>query len=138
MQTQQIIGLFFWLPTLLHFLWAILLLYSKSPQQTSAIAGVVKFVPTSRVPWVAMTLIGSSTCAAVALTPAQNAGALWLLMPQQSLLLMSTASAMEAILRGEFRDGTKRHWAFIAADQMPTILLTLFHLMVFMLITLYR
>ena len=50
-----------------------------------------------------------------------------LLVPQQSLLLMSAAGAIGAIVMGKFADGVVRPRAFIAADQIHIVLIAVAH-----------
>jgi hypothetical protein len=45
-----------------------------------------------------------------------------LLLPQQSLLVISALGALSAIISGHFADGVVRPWGFIMADQFPIIL----------------
>jgi hypothetical protein len=49
--------------------------------------------------------------------------ALAVLLPQQMLLTASALGAVEAIARGRYPDGTVRAWQYIAAAQMPIIVL---------------
>ena len=49
------------------------------------------------------------------------------LIPQQSLLLVSAAGAITAMVLSQFADGVVRPRAFIAADQMHIVLAALGH-----------
>jgi hypothetical protein len=46
-----------------------------------------------------------------------------LLLPQQLILLIVMFGAIEAIAIQSFADGVVRPWAFIATDQMPSIII---------------
>lgn len=50
-----------------------------------------------------------------------------LLLPQQALLMMSAAGVIEAIWLAQFADGVFRPRAFIAADQMYSVLAAIGH-----------
>lgn len=49
------------------------------------------------------------------------------LIPQQVVLIVSAYAALWAVFSGHYADGTIRHWAFILADQVPQILVAIFH-----------
>ena len=50
-----------------------------------------------------------------------------LFVPQQALMMMAGASATQCCLHSAYADGVLRPWAFIAADQSPTMILALWH-----------
>lgn len=50
-----------------------------------------------------------------------------LALPQQALLVATAYSALAAILRQSYADGVLRPLAFIAADQIGTVLLAIVH-----------
>ena len=47
----------------------------------------------------------------------------WLLLPQFLVLILASVEAFEAISTSRFSDGVVRPWAFIAADQGPSIIM---------------
>jgi hypothetical protein len=51
----------------------------------------------------------------------------WLLIPQQIVLMMSAAGAITAVYLSHFADGVERARIFIAADQIPVVLAALGH-----------
>ena len=56
---------------------------------------------------------------------------LWLalfLLPQQFALMISAYGAGQAMINGEFADGTQRSQAFLIADQCPAILAATLHM----------
>ena len=50
-----------------------------------------------------------------------------LLVPQQTLLIISAWGSLHAILRGSYADGVLRPVEFILADQLPNILIAVLH-----------
>jgi hypothetical protein len=51
----------------------------------------------------------------------------WLLLPQQFLLLVSGFAALHAMILGQFADGVVRAHTFLIADQSPILLVAIFH-----------
>ena len=51
----------------------------------------------------------------------------WLLLPLLIALIISSIEAIEAIGKSQFSDGVIRPWAFIAADQIPSVFIVVFY-----------
>lgn len=111
----------------LHFWWAALILFGDGTAvHATALFAVYRFVG-----WGSQTLTGLALVFVAAL-------ALWgmltrrpwivvSLLPQQVVLMISLIGAVQAIWLQQFADGVERPFAFIAADQIDTILLALGH-----------
>ena len=106
--------------------WGTLLLLSDTPLQTIALYGIVRYAPLPS-PLLALLFYAVSACAILSLYASTILWRIGGLIPQQFLLVLSAASAIEFILRGQTTDGSPRPWAFLAAAQAPTILLACFH-----------
>jgi hypothetical protein len=61
-------------------------------------------------------------------TPISNVSVVLMLMPQQVLLLISSGAGIRAAAYGHYADGVARSGAFILADQMPMVLLSLLYI----------
>lgn len=110
--------------TLLHVIWAVLIIFDHSATGGTALSALRHLLGTDVV--VMTALLVSSVCAMAGLF----VNAPWnvsLLMPQQSLLFVSAAGAIGAIVLGQFADGVIRPRAFIAADQVHIILIAAAH-----------
>lgn len=51
----------------------------------------------------------------------------WALWPQQLLLVVAAVGALVAVVMGNYADNTVRPTLFIATDQLPVMLLPVFH-----------
>jgi hypothetical protein len=51
----------------------------------------------------------------------------WALWPQQLLLVVAAIGALVAVVMGNYADNTVRPTLFIATDQLPVMLLPIFH-----------
>ncbi len=110
--------------TALHLAWAILI--SKSHDATgatpvSALASLFKS-DTALV----IVLVSAAILSMVGLV-SRLPWMVVLLMPQQSLLLISAFGGLAAIVGSQYADGVIRPQEFIAADQIGTILAALGH-----------
>lgn len=117
--------------SVLHLLWAGLLLWSPAAAHSTPVEAVVS-VTHNRAGAVAL-LAGTGVLALIAawlherhrsLRPAYLA---LLLIPQQILLVVSAAGGITAALRGHYADGVARPWQFILGDQLPVILIALLY-----------
>ena len=79
-------------------------------------------------------VVGWSIVAIVALalygilnTRFDNLKSLYFIMPQQVLLYISAWSSLHAVLQGQYADGAARPPIFILADQLPTIVVAVWH-----------
>ena len=119
----------FFLAITLHLTWAVLLLSDGSVANTTPINETAQ-------------VFGRyGTAAAYAFMSLTTLYALWKdntnpfwLIPQTAILGAATAGGLAAVASGQYADGTARPWQFILADQLPTILLALFHLIAVILV----
>lgn len=109
---------------LLHLVWAATILVDDSAVGATALSALHRYVQDPRY---LSGLIASAAFLAF--------GALWtkrpwivlLLIPQQILLCMSAAGAIEAMWLSQFADGVFRPRAFIIADQCYCVLAAIGH-----------
>lgn len=50
-----------------------------------------------------------------------------MLVPQQTLLLLSAGSGLSSVINEQYADGVLRGWAFILSDQLPVIIFALLY-----------
>jgi len=86
----------------------------------------------SHAQWVGLSLpamlLASAALAAYGLTKAESPYTRALcLIPQQGAVIATAGGAIAAVISGHYADGVMRPWAFILADQLPSILIAVFH-----------
>lgn len=113
----------------LHFFWAGLIFYDPAALGGTSISGPLAIFKTGTV--LAVVLLAVGTLALLANTSPFPANAI-LLLPQQMVLQLSAASALAAMILGHYADGVQRPFAFIAADQVHSILLASGHALAIM------
>lgn len=113
-----------WYGVAVHILWGWLLLVSQAPVHTTPL-GLFAGAPR----WLVAPLMLAAAASAVAglMQHAPGLRSLCLLLPQQGLLLLTAWSASGAVLASAYADGVLRSRAFIAADQMPIVLVVVVH-----------
>ena len=107
----------------LHFVWATILSFDDSALGVTAINALHRWIP---MPWLVGVIGGAAVLASIAIT-ARPPWFVVLLLPQQILLVMSAAGAIEAIWLAQYADGILRTRAFLAADQFYSILACVGH-----------
>jgi hypothetical protein len=108
----------------LHLSWAVLLL-SPHDMRTAGLARFIELLGPAAAAALFL-LIGAAAAYASARAPRGWLG-LALVFPQQVVLLLTAAIALEHALRGTYGDGVQRPPEFILADQLPLILTALIH-----------
>lgn len=111
----------FLLAIALHLAWGGLLLYSPAPGGATPIHQTV--VAFGRYPAAIVLFV----VAALALASIVFNLSSWFLLPQASILIAASAGGLYAVSVSHYADGVMRPWPFILADQLPTILLAVFH-----------
>ena len=108
----------------LHLVWAFILLFDDAATNATAVHALFRYIhPTLFLSYV----IGAAAFAALLALFSEKPWIVILLLPQQILLMMSAAGAIEAIWLAQFADGVIRPRAFIAADQFYSILAAVGH-----------
>ena len=110
---------------LLHGLWAVLLVWWGDQIASTPVASILHLLPRGVVIGL---LLGCSLCALWAVGHRQTSlrTLLWL-MPQQILMMMTALGCLVAVIQQRYADGVPRPWPFILSDQLPVILLAIFH-----------
>lgn len=108
----------------MHWLWGTMLLVERQPVLTTGLAFFSGWAQTARPSTAGLIILLVGTMAACGL--GTRWAAYWAI-PQQLVLLMSTLTAVHAVLLGQYPDGTIRPSMFILADQLPAILVTVLH-----------
>lgn len=107
----------------LHLAWAVILLFDHSATNATALHALHRYIA---LPFLPPVIAGAALVAAYAMW-SNSSWTLVLLLPQQILLMMSAAGAVEAIWLSQFADGVIRARAFIAADQLYSVLAAIGH-----------
>ncbi len=110
--------------TVLHLTWAGLILSSHEATGATPVASLSLLFKSDIVLVVALSLAAVMSLAGLV---SQLPWMVVLLMPQQSILLISAFGAMGAICGAQYADGVLRPQAFIAADQVGAVLAALAH-----------
>jgi hypothetical protein len=108
----------------LHLSWAVILLIDSSATNATAVHALYRYLHS--VPLLSLMLFAAAGLAMKGLCT-RVPWIVLLLLPQQILLLMSAAGAVEAIWISQFADGVIRPRAFLAADQIYSILAAIGH-----------
>jgi hypothetical protein len=108
----------------LHLAWAALLIFDSSPLSVNAIDALYRYIHPA--PLLIFVIMGAAMMALIGLFT-ELPWVLFCLIPQQALLMMSAAGAIESMWLGQFADGVLRPHAFIAADQFYSVLAALGH-----------
>ena len=110
----------------LHLSWSFILLFDHGAINATAVHALARYIyPVGLLVWV---IAGAALAALVALLT-RSIWTVVLLLPQQVLLMMSASGAVEAIWLSQFADGVIRSRAFIAADQLYSVLAAIGHTM---------
>jgi len=113
----------------LFVLWAALLLVpSYNAGDATPTSYLVSLCGTQTA--AAITLIGVILASLLALSRPIGGVSLMLLAPQQSVLAIAAAASIKAIVVAHYADGVIRDRGFLAADQVPIILLFFTHSLV--------
>lgn len=117
-----------------QFIWAYGIAHDANAMSTTAAAVPALFMP--QYVFVTM-LIFCTLLAIVAFHFKRKWQTVMALLPQQILLFVSAAGAIEAIRIGAFADGVVRSHDFLLVDQCLSILLAFFHMWAIFLIMRY-
>lgn len=108
----------------LHLFWAAIILIDDSSVHATAVHALFRYIAPP------VLLSAFILFAALLATLGLFTHVPWIvvmLMPQQILLMMSAAGAVEAIWLSQFADGVIRPRSFVAADQIYSILAAFWH-----------
>jgi hypothetical protein len=112
----------------LHFLWSIILLFDQSALNVTAVDALFDVTKWLSLPVAAVSVVtGVAAFLAMAALCSRWSWTVWLLLPQQILLMISASGAIEAVWISQFSDGVIRSRGFIAADQMHIVLAAIGH-----------
>lgn len=117
----------FWYAVGIHLSWGLILLGSDAAASATPVYTLVSHAERLQLPlpWL---LFVASALAICGLTYAKSPYATVLcLLPQQGAIVVTAGGALTAALSGHYPDGVARPWAFILADQIPSILIAIFH-----------
>ena len=107
-----------------HFLWAMMLLYDEEVEQVTALSALTPFIIVYRG---VVLLLLVAILAASSIFVENRIYRTIMMIPQQFVLVVSAMGAMDAMIRGTFADGIAHPRSFIVADQIPAVLLCIFH-----------
>jgi hypothetical protein len=108
----------------LHLWWALMIALDPSALNATGLSSLYRYIHS---PQLLVLVVAGAALMAVAGMFARAPWMVMLLLPQQVLLMMSAAGVIEAIWLAQFADGVVRPRAFIAADQMYSVLAAVGH-----------
>ena len=108
----------------LHLTWGIMLLVDQVAANATPLHTLSRATHGSTTLGFALLAVGLLALVAI-LSPGKYRIALTL--PQQLALLIGAAGALSAIIHSHYADGVPRPLLFIAADQLPALLVAVFH-----------
>ncbi len=103
----------------LHLWWALMILIDQSALQATGLASIHRYIHSPAL--LTISLCFAASLAFIGLS-IRSPWAFVLLLPQQVLLMMSAAGAVEAMWIQQYADGVLRPFAFIAGDQIYSVL----------------
>jgi hypothetical protein len=98
----------------------------QSALHATGLASLYRYI---QPPLLLASVIGGAALLALTAVTIETPWIVILLLPQQVILMMSAAGAVEAMWLAQFADGVLRPRAFIAADQMYSVLAAIGHTM---------
>lgn len=108
----------------LHLVWSGILLFDDAATNATALNALFRYIHS---PYLLSFVIFTAATSAFFGLFLESSWLVILLLPQQVLLMMSAAGATEAIWLAQFADGVIRPRAFIAADQLYSVLAAIGH-----------
>ncbi len=109
----------------LHFIQAIALAFDPSVAGVTSVATALELIGDRKATSELFVLVAFLAGAGL-MVPGRTA-AVWLMVPQQVLLVVGMIGAIAAISARKFADGIERPFWFLFADQAPIILATIGH-----------
>lgn len=108
----------------LHFVWGVLLVLDPAAERITVLTPLADLYS----PVVGLALLAFAMLGFWSITrPVPSWHTLAALMPQQTVLIMSSSAALYYAVVGHYGDGVIRPHAFILADQVAMVLLTVAH-----------
>lgn len=107
----------------LHYAWAIALFFDDSAAMATGIHSLERFISMPVLPWA---IASAATMALIGIF-VYSPWFLMLLLPQQFMLMISAAGAIDAISMEQFADGTMRPFWFVLADQCNSVFAAVWH-----------
>lgn len=119
------------LVSVLHLVWAGLLISSATAAHSTPVAAVVAVTGSRAAAAGALASTGLLALFTGWLHGSPHRIRPWLrvagLVPQQFFLVASAASGVMAAVHGHYADGVPRPWQFILGDQLPVVLVALLY-----------
>lgn len=110
--------------SIMNLVWGSLLLYDPAAGHTSTLHDLFDFFTFNL--WYILLIVGTIALIPIA-RPMHWLTSLLMLLPQQTLILVSLVTALTAMFNGTFADGVPRPHSFIIADQFPAVLIAILH-----------
>ena len=117
----------------LHLTWAGLIAWTGRYIHSTPLAIVTQTLGSPHI--LALTLSLSCLLAVVGMFAQAALTRVICFVPQQTLVSMSFASAFGAVAAGQYADGVVRSFAFILSDQLPSMLVAVFHTIAIILLS---
>lgn len=103
----------------LHLSWATIIFINPAALDATALSPLEQLFRSPELSAILLVIVALQATGALFCPFPWN---VWLLLPQQGMLLLSSSSVIAAVYLGQFADGVERPHAFILADQLHIIL----------------
>lgn len=107
----------------LHLTWSAGLLLDPASQNATAIHALMLLTDSARWAGLILLVVALLALGGAFLHIHQRVARIFLMLPQQVILIMSSVAALSAMAARSFADGVQRPFWFIVVDQIPVILI---------------
>ncbi len=118
------------LASIMHVGWAMLLFMSYDAAAATPIALLVQVFGGRYRTGIVLVIVAVLAVAFIRLKATnqeRDNRLVFMLVPQEFILLLSAIAGVWAVCQGHYADGVIRAWPFILADQLPVILIALLY-----------
>lgn len=109
----------------IHLVWAALISWSGSYIQSTPLSMITRTVGSPVI--LACVLMISCVSTVIGMNSRAALTRTLCFLPQQTLVSMTFVSSFEAVAAGQYADGVVRSFSFILSDQLPSMLIAVFH-----------
>ena len=116
-----------YLAVIIHLAWGISLLIDPAPRMVTSIAFTSDFFSNRIIEGLVFIVVSLMAGADIIFSVKKSILGILMLIPQQIILILSATGAVTAMIFHQFPDGIERPFLFIFSDQLPAVLLAVFH-----------
>ena len=116
-----------WFAIILHLCWGGMILVDRATLNTTPIHTISQVFDGWEYIVIVLFVVAGAAIAGMMLPKIGPTIRLALMLPQQGLLVITAVGALTAMIGGHYADGVPRSHLFIAADQLPAVLVAVLH-----------